>query len=128
MWVQRLSVTENRAMLDHCANPGCSRRFRKLEDGKLFLVEVGVAEASPSARGAGAGRLYRQLEHYWLCDPCAAVLTLSFEQGRGVVAVPLTRPLGKKPAVSVGSSAVGGTPLPQTCNPMQSASGSGNEA
>jgi len=128
MWVERLSATHKRAMLDHCANPGCSRRFRKLEDGKLFLVEVAVAEASLTARGAGAGRLDRHLEHYWLCDPCASVLTLSFEQERGVVAVPLTRPLGKMPAASVRSSEVAGTPSPRACDQTQSAGGGANEA
>src|ERR1700722_14835375 len=59
-------------MLNRCANPGCARRFRKLEDGKLFLVEGDIPEAA-----AGAGRFGRHLEHYWLCDQCASVLTLS---------------------------------------------------
>ena len=97
-------------MLDHCANPGCARRFRKLEDGKLFLVEVDVdvGEAALPTRAAGAGRFFRHLERYWLCDPCASFLTLTFEQKRGVVAVPLARPLGKMPAGSVRSSGFAG--------------------
>jgi hypothetical protein len=94
------------AMLDHCANPGCARRFRKLEDGKLFLVEVDVAEAALPNRAAGAGRFFRHLERYWLCDPCASVLTLTFEQNRGVVAVPLAPPVGRIAAGSVRSRGV----------------------
>jgi len=114
-----------RVMLNHCANPGCARRFRKLEEGKLFLVEVDVAEAALSAREAGPGRLFRHLEHYWLCDGCASVLTLSFEQERGVVAVPLARPLGKMPAASVGASEVAGVPSRVS---TQAAGGGLNEA
>jgi hypothetical protein len=121
-------VGVNQAMLNKCANPGCDRRFRKLEDGKLFLVEVDVAEASLSARGAGAGRISRHLEHYWLCDPCASVLTLSFEPEQGVVAVPLTRPLGKMPAASVRSNEVAGTASTGICDRTQAASGGANGA
>jgi len=113
-------------MLNKCANPGCARRFRKLEDGKLFLVEVDVAEASLSARGAGSGRLFRHLEHYWLCDSCASVLTLSFEPERGIAAVPLARSLRKMPAAAVGSSEVAGTPPAGICDRSQA--GGANEA
>jgi hypothetical protein len=84
-------------MLTHCANSACVTRFRKLEDGKLFLVEVDTAEKLTSQRDEPA-RLSRRLEHYWLCGPCASVLTLSFERERGVVAVPLMRRLRKMPA------------------------------
>lgn len=114
-----------RAMLNKCANPGCVEPFRKLEDGKLFLVEVEASAASFSARGAGEGRIFRHMEHYWLCDPCAAVLTLSFEQARGVVAVPLARPTGKMPVVSVGSGDTAGTPSNRSCNQIQAARGGG---
>jgi hypothetical protein len=115
-------------MLDHCANPGCVRRFRKLEEGKLFLVEVDVAEAAFSARVAVTGKLGRHIEHYWLCDSCAPVLTLSFEQERGVVAVPLMRPLGRMPAASVRTTGVAGPPSFGISDRMQSARGGTNEA
>jgi hypothetical protein len=116
------------AMLNRCANPGCGRRFRKLEEGKLFLVEIGVAEASPSARWTGDSRLFRNLEHYWLCDSCASVLTLSFDHERGVVAVPLTRATEKKPAASERSGGAAATPSRRICEPIQSARGASNEA
>jgi hypothetical protein len=115
-------------MLNRCANPGCDRRFRRLEDGKLFLVEVDVAEAVLSARGAGTGRFFRHLEHYWLCDPCASVLTLSFEQERGVVAVPLAQPMKRMPAASVRSGEVPGTRSNRDYGRTQIAVGGSNEA
>jgi hypothetical protein len=99
-----------------------------MEDGKLFLVEVDVADASPSTHGAGTGRLFRHVEHYWLCDSCASVLTLSFEQERGVVAVPMAHPLRKKPAASVRlSEAVGTTPI-GNYERTQNAIGGSNDA
>lgn len=115
-------------MLNKCANPGCIRAFRKLEDGKLFLVEIEASAASPTSRKAGEGRLFRHLEHYWLCDPCASVLTLSFEQERGVVAVPLAGPMGKMPAASVRASAVVGAPANENGGRRRAALGGPNEA
>jgi hypothetical protein len=115
-------------MLNRCANPGCLRRFRKLEEGKLFLVEVDVAEAVPSSRGAGTGRLFRHLEHYWLCDPCASVQTLSFEQERGVVAVPLAHPMRKLPTASVRLGGVAASPSNGDYGRIQIGLGGSNEA
>jgi hypothetical protein len=109
-------------MLNRCANPGCARRFRKLEDGKLFLVEVDIAEAA-----AGAGRFGRHLEHYWLCDQCASVLTLSIQQERGVVAVPLAHSMKKKPATSVRSGGITLTASNRTYGRMRATRGGANE-
>jgi hypothetical protein len=114
-------------VLNHCANPGCDRRFRKLEDGKLFLMEVDVAEAALSVRGAGTGRLFRHLERYWLCDGCASVLTLSFDQERGVVAIPLARPLGRLSSAS-RSRELPDLPSSRVVDPIQTIRGGTNEA
>ena len=77
-------------MLHKCANPACLNPFRKLSQGKLFLVETPPVEEStttPRKRGL----THHRIEYYWLCDQCAFVLTLSYEKGRGVVAVPRPR-------------------------------------
>jgi hypothetical protein len=113
-------------MLNQCANPGCSTRFRRLQDGKLFLVEVKVAEASPSSRAVGEAKPCRRLEHYWLCDRCAAVLTLSFEHERGVVAVPLVQSLREKPVASAHSD--DGISLTRIYDRREAAGGGINEA
>lgn len=86
-------------MLHKCANPACQNAFRKLTQGKLFLVEtdeLGVSQ--PQAEWKRAN--HRRIEHYWLCDQCAQTLTLAYERGRGVVAIPLDRSLLKKPALA----------------------------
>lgn len=89
-------------MLHKCANPACRNTFRKLNQGKLFLVEANaldVARPEPLR-----GRSSRRIEHYWLCDQCAPVLTLSYERGRGIVAVPIAQSVRKirVPSLQVG--------------------------
>ena len=87
-------------MLYKCANESCNTPFRRLREGKLFQVETEYfAGRGPSTHN---GRKARQLvihwmvEHYWLCDACSPLVTLTFDQGRGVITVPLPDGLGKK--------------------------------
>src|SRR5438552_4272696 len=40
-------------------------------------------------------RTARRTEHYWLCDPCSLLLTLTFEKGSGMIAVPLPAAIRK---------------------------------
>jgi len=82
-------------MLHKCANPTCSNPFRKLSEGKLFLVEM-KSPSTSAATNWENGKPPR-IEHFWLCDCCATVLTLSFEKGRGMVTVPLPE-IKKQPA------------------------------
>jgi hypothetical protein len=83
-------------MLSCCANSKCSKPFLKLREGKLFLVETerlmkpGESAAPPFVR---ARRQQRLVEHYWLCDDCAALYTLVYERERsGIALAPLRRP------------------------------------
>lgn len=83
-------------MLHKCANPQCENSFRKLTQGKLFLVETdrhaAVLEAVDWKQ-----QIQRRIEYFWLCDRCALHLTLAYERGRGVTTVPLTGAAPKKP-------------------------------
>ena len=81
-------------MLHKCANPECSRSFRNLAEGKLFLIETNGT--APALRGWD-GPAARRVEHFWLCELCASVLTLSFDKGRGMVTVPLPEAVRKGP-------------------------------
>ena len=84
-------------MLHKCANPACLNPFRKLSQGKLFLVETPPLEgATTSTRKRNLSK--HRIEYYWLCDQCAFALTLSYEQGRGVVAVPRPQIARRMPA------------------------------
>jgi hypothetical protein len=83
-------------MLSQCANSQCGKPFLRLREGKLFLVETerqtkpGEAIAPPFVR---ARAVQRHVEHYWLCDECAARWTLIYDRDRGVALAPLHRPV-----------------------------------
>jgi hypothetical protein len=88
------------AMLHKCANPACPNPFRKLSEGKLFLVETDRFSSSKLTLRRWDEGVQRRVEHFWLCAQCAAVLTLTFEKGKGLKTVPLPDPARKKPAAS----------------------------
>ena len=92
-------------MLQKCANPSCPNPFRKLSEGKLFLVETGSAISSNAALRRWDGAVPHRIEHFWLCTQCASVLTLAFEKGKGLRTVPLREADKKKPPVSVALAA-----------------------
>ncbi len=76
-------------MLAKCANPACFTPFRRLSEGKLFLVE------SESERGHATidpkkNKSPRRTEYFWLCTECARFVTLDFSAETGVVTVPIT--------------------------------------
>ncbi len=83
-------------VLNKCANPACAALFRKLSQGKLFLVETEPLAGPALRRARWKGQSSHFIEHYWLCDECAFTLTLSYEKGRGVVAVLRPDPAKKK--------------------------------
>ena len=84
-------------VLHKCANPACFVPFRKLRQGKLFLVETEPFERSTLRRADWRGQPANRIEYYWLCDQCAFALTLSYEKGRGVVTVSRSAVAKKKP-------------------------------
>jgi hypothetical protein len=84
-------------MLYKCANESCNTPFRRLREGKLFQVETEYfAGRGPATNNGRKARPTRRVEHYWLCDACSPFVTLTFEQGRGVITVPLPDGYGKK--------------------------------
>jgi len=74
-------------VLNKCANPVCSAQFRFLHQGKLFEVEVQYAESLTSDGQTKSGNGKGHVERCWLCDECAARITLRFDARRGVVMV-----------------------------------------
>lgn len=87
-------------MLHKCANTACLSPFRKLSQGKLFLVEAEPRERLGFRQANRGGQPSHHIEYYWLCDQCAFVFTLSYEQGRGVIAVPRPQVAKKMPTVA----------------------------
>lgn len=71
-------------MLDKCANPTCSARFRKLREGRVFVIEVGADSETNRA-----GRVCQQ-RYFWLCDSCCRTMTVIAEKdGARIQVVPL---------------------------------------
>ncbi|HXY51769.1 MAG TPA: hypothetical protein VEI01_20140 [Terriglobales bacterium] len=73
-------------MISKCANPACSARFLYLHSGKLFRFEREAQEDDgpflgfdPSVRKHSQG-----VEFFWLCEACAAVMTLVYYPRIGV--------------------------------------------
>jgi hypothetical protein len=78
-------------VLSKCANPGCPAPFRYLHEGKLFRMEVESAGNGRPDFGADTElkKPGRRVEFFWLCEKCAAQVTLNFEKGGGVITKPL---------------------------------------
>ena len=95
-------------MLSRCANDRCCKPFLKLREGKLFLVETervrkpGVS-SPPFVR---ARKQQRVVEHYWLCDGCAAQWTLVYDGERGIALAPLRGPGSVESAVATHQNGV----------------------
>jgi hypothetical protein len=84
-------------MLYKCANAACSAPFRRLREGKLFQVETEYFAGHPGTPTTlRRVRSCRRVEHYWLCDACSPYVTLTFDQEKGVVTVPLADGSGQK--------------------------------
>jgi hypothetical protein len=61
-------------MLDKCANPACSAIFRRLHEGRVFVIEV-----ESSASGSS-----HQRQHFWLCKSCCRSMTVIVDKDKGV--------------------------------------------
>ena len=58
-------------MLAKCANPDCSTPLIYLREGKIFMMDhAGDHKAKLPLKPGG------NVEHFWLCGPCSAKLTL----------------------------------------------------
>lgn len=77
-------------MLSKCANPTCSTPLVYLREGKIFMMEQ---SPNPQVRPEGPVLIKpgNRVEHFWLCGPCSAELTISYNRERGVIVVPKSK-------------------------------------
>jgi hypothetical protein len=73
-------------MVSKCANPDCSASFRYFHEGKLFRVETstGLERRRAMGQDSSPGKPIRRLEFFWLCEDCAAKMTLVFDRQSGI--------------------------------------------
>jgi hypothetical protein len=61
-------------VLSKCANPACFTRFRYLHEGRIFNIEIRPERSN--------GYAHLRIEHYWLCESCARLLKVVWEDGK----------------------------------------------
>jgi hypothetical protein len=85
-------------MLSKCANPGCAASFLYLHEGKLFRLDSST-EILARIPVSEVTRPSRRFEFFWMCDQCAADLTLGYDKGVGITVVPLLKRLARAQTV-----------------------------
>jgi hypothetical protein len=70
-------------MLDKCANPACSAKFLRLQDGRLFVTEV-IGDDQSNTSGNEC-----QVQYLWLCSSCCRTMTVAVGKGKKTQVVPL---------------------------------------
>lgn len=78
-------------MVSKCANPSCSEHFLYFNRGKLFRWDGNASDLTASQFGddPGVEKHPHRVEFFWLCEGCAARMTLTFAPGIGVTIKPL---------------------------------------
>jgi hypothetical protein len=78
---------EGGEMLSKCANPSCSTPLVYLREGKIFMMEQ---SHSPQMRPESPVLVKpnSRVEHFWLCGPCSAEMTLTYDSEQGIRLVP----------------------------------------
>ncbi len=76
-------------MLGKCANPSCHVPFRYLRGGKLYLVDL----APPKPDNVDPFDRHRphRTTYFWLCDGCAATMSVAVNQDGVAVVQPIAR-------------------------------------
>ena len=74
-------------MLSKCANPSCSTPLVYLREGKIFMMENGGQPQVP-AEGPALVKPGSRVEHFWLCGPCSAEMTIIHDSEHGIAVVP----------------------------------------
>ncbi len=74
-------------MLSKCANPSCSTPLVYLREGKIFMMET-PARAVEETPIQELPKAPSRIEHFWLCGPCSAQMTLAYDRRHGVQIVP----------------------------------------
>ena len=79
-------------MLSKCFASQCSATFQYLGQGKLFRIDFTEASRKRTLAGqqstASARRRSAPIEHFWLCERCAATSTIELSEASEVCVVP----------------------------------------
>lgn len=93
-------------MLSKCLNPHCSESFQYLGQGRLFRIDFSEADRKHATATMGneivayVRRKAHPMEHFWLCERCAATMTIELSSATEVRLVQVEAS-GPKPAAMV---------------------------
>ncbi len=101
-------------MLSKCFNSKCSATFQYLGQGRLFRIDFSEANrrspvaGKPNAKLASMCSKTYPIEHFWLCEKCAATMGLEISTAGEVrvvlldkpTAVPARQPITRRAAAS----------------------------
>jgi hypothetical protein len=78
-------------MLIRCANPNCHIPRKSYSEGRLFqfeIVAISVAASDDTCEPFDE-KPERKISHFWLCESCAAKMSLELDPKQGLRLVPL---------------------------------------
>ncbi len=80
-----LGILQNKNVNPKCANPACPTAFHWLQGGRFFRFSTAKNEECSTEHAHDAECKNHCVKHYWLCEKCAGVFTLTHEEGEGVM-------------------------------------------
>jgi hypothetical protein len=89
-------------MVSKCLNSGCSATFRYLGQGRLYCMDFAAWDRHNLLAGKKVVTSIRSkvwpIEYFWLCERCAATMTIGLSDAGEVQLVPV-EVSGQNPAV-----------------------------
>ena len=67
-----------------CANPECPTLFDLQLHGKFYRFNRDPVRGTDSSSAPSPALGHRDIEHFWLCEPCSVAYTLTYEVDRGI--------------------------------------------
>jgi hypothetical protein len=75
-------------MVKKCANPRCSQPFLHLAQGRVFALRH-ESRTPIGSNHHGADEHASEWECFWLCDECAATMTIAIDREHVVRVIPI---------------------------------------
>jgi hypothetical protein len=89
-------------MVNHCANPQCSKPLHYLREGQIFAFNV----PDPSAPQGSTGYSSLHVEHFWLCGDCSMTMQLTRTSGNDIRLLPRATKRASKSALPLTPAAL----------------------
>jgi hypothetical protein len=80
-----LAILQDQKVHPKCANPACPTAFHWLQGGKFFRFSAEKDDECDARHAGGTGCKNHCVKHYWLCERCSGVFSLTYEEGTGVM-------------------------------------------